>query len=173
MASYSYREFSPRIHPTAYVHPAAELLGEVDLAEEVSIWPTTVLRGDCGSITIGARTNLQDGTIAHGSRGQSITVVGVECTIGHRVTLHGPRVGDHCLVGMSSTLLDNVVLGEWSFVAAGSLIPPGKVFEPRSFIMGAPAKRVREVNSKELEAIAHAWRVYVDLAKAYRAGSSA
>jgi carbonic anhydrase/acetyltransferase-like protein (isoleucine patch superfamily) len=70
---------------------------------------------------------------------------------------------------MSSTLLDNVTLGEWCFVAAGSLIPPGKVFEPRSFIMGAPAKRVREVNAKELEAIAHAWKVYVELAQAYRA----
>ena len=170
MASYSYGALTPRIHPTAYVHPAAELLGEVELAEQVSIWPTCVLRGDCGAITIGARTNLQDGTIAHATGGVSETVVGVECTIGHRVTLHGCRIADHCLVGMSSTLLDNVVLGEWCFVAAGSLIPPGKVFEPRSFIMGSPAKRVREVNEKELEAVARAWQVYVKLAQTYRAG---
>lgn len=170
MASYSYRDFTPRIHPSAYVHPAAELLGEVEVGEEVSVWPTTVLRGDCGAITVGARTNLQDGTIAHASRGLSTTRVGVECTIGHRVTLHGCTVGGHCLVGMSSTLLDNVELGEWCFVAAGTLLPPGKVFEPRSFVMGTPGKRVREVTAKELEAIDQAWRTYLDLARTYRAG---
>lgn len=170
MASYAFGALTPRIHPTAYVHPAVELLGEVVLAEEVSVWPTSVLRGDCGSVTIGARTNIQDGSIAHATGGVSQVEVGQECTIGHRVTLHGCRVGDHCLVGMSSTLLDNVTLGEWCFVAAGSLLPPGKVYEPRSFILGSPAKRVREVSPKELEAIAHAWQVYRDLARTYRAG---
>lgn len=158
------------MHPSAYVHPAAQLLGDVTLAEDCSVWPTTVLRGDCGQVSVGARSNLQDGTIAHGTRGVSVTVIGAECTIGHRVTLHGCHVGDRCLVGMSSTLLDNVVLGEACFVAAGALIPPGKVFEPRSFILGAPAKRIREVNAKELEAIEHAWRTYLDLARTYRAG---
>lgn len=170
MASYSFGALTPRIHPTAYVHPSVELLGEVEIAEEASVWPTTVLRGDCGAIMVGARSNLQDGTIAHATRGQSTAVIGVECTVGHRVTLHGCRVGDHCLVGMSSTLLDGVALGEWCFVAAGALIPPGKVFEPRSFILGAPAKRIREINSSEQDAIDRAWRTYLDLARTYRAG---
>lgn len=168
MASDSFGQLTPRVHPTAWVHPSAQLLGEVTLDEGSSVWPTCVLRGDCGSITVGARSNLQDGTIAHATGGISTTHVGLECTIGHRVILHGCTVGDHCLVGMGSTLLDNVTLGAWCFVAAGSLLTPGKVFEPRSFIMGSPAKRVREVNSKDLEAIEHAWKTYVGLANTYR-----
>jgi carbonic anhydrase/acetyltransferase-like protein (isoleucine patch superfamily) len=158
---------SPVIHPGAWIHPGAFILGDVHLADGVSVWPTAVLRGDSGRITVGERSNLQDGTIAHATTGESTTTVGVECTIGHRVTLHGCTVGDSCLVGMGSTLLDNVVLGEWCFVAAGTLLPPGKVFEPRSFILGSPGRRVREVSARELEAIAHGWKAYVELTRRY------
>jgi carbonic anhydrase/acetyltransferase-like protein (isoleucine patch superfamily) len=170
MSSESFRGLVPRVHARAWVHASAVLLGEVELEEEASVWPATVLRGDVGAITIGARSNVQDGSVAHATGGVSVTRVGVETTVGHRVVLHGCLVGDHCLVGMSSTLLDNCRLGEWCFVAAGSLIPPGKVFEPRSFILGAPARRVREVNARELESIDHGWRVYLDLMKHYRGG---
>lgn len=162
---------SPVIHPQAWVHEGAWLLADVHLSEDVSVWPTAVLRGDSGRITIGARSNVQDGSVGHATTGVSTTTVGEECTIGHRVTLHGCTVGSHCLVGMGSTLLDNVVLGEWCFVAAGSLIPPGKVFEPRSFILGSPAKRVREVTEKELAAIDEGWKAYVGLMRRYQEGS--
>jgi carbonic anhydrase/acetyltransferase-like protein (isoleucine patch superfamily) len=158
----------PKIHPLAYVHPAAELLGDVEVGEEASIWPTTVLRGDNGWIRIGARTSVQDGTICHATVGVSNTTIGVECTIGHRVVLHGCTVGDHCLIGIGSTLLDNVEIGDWSFVAAGSLITPGKKFEPRSFILGSPAKRIRAVTDKEIEWIKHSVEVYVGLTRSYR-----
>lgn len=160
--------FAPVIHPEAWVHPSAQVLGDVRLDEGASVWPTSVLRGDCGTIHIGARANVQDGSVAHATRGVSQTSVGVECTVGHRVILHGCTVGDHCLVGMGSTLLDGAHVGEWSFVAAGSLVPPGRRFEPRSFIMGSPARRVREATAKDLEAIDQAWRNYVDLVKTYR-----
>lgn len=136
----------------------------------MSVWPTSVLRGDCGAIRIGARSNVQDGTICHATQGYSTTTVGVECTIGHRVTLHGATVGDRCLVGMGSILLDGVELGAECFVAAGSLIPPGKKFEARSFLVGSPAKRVREVSAKDLESIAHAWKTYLELMRGYREG---
>jgi gamma-carbonic anhydrase len=145
-------------------------MGDVVVHEGASIWPTCVLRGDCGTITIGANSNLQDGTIAHATGGVSVTTVGVGCTIGHRVILHGCTIGDHCLIGMGSIVLDNAVLGESCFVAAGALIPPGKVFEPRSFILGSPAKRVREVTAKDLEAIAQGARVYLELMRAQRGG---
>lgn len=168
MASYSFEQFTPRVHPSAYVHPTAQLLGDVSIAEEASVWPGTVLRGDSGAITIGARTNVQDGCIGHATGGVSVTTIGAHCTIGHRVILHGCTVADHCLVGMASTLLDNVVLGAWCFVAAGTLLTPGKVFEPRSFIMGSPGRRVREVSAKELEAIEHGAHTYVALARRYR-----
>ncbi len=168
MSQEPFHAFSPVVHPDAWVHPSAQLLGEVQLDEGASVWPTSVLRGDCGRVHVGARTNVQDGTVAHATRGVSTTSVGVECTIGHRVILHGCAVGDHCLIGMGSTLLDTCDIGAWSFVAAGALVPPGKRFEPRSFIIGAPAKRLREVSAKDLEMIDHAWKVYVDLVKGYR-----
>lgn len=169
MSTEPFQSWSPVIHPAAWVHPSAQVLGEVLLDEGVSVWPTTVLRGDCGAIRVGARSNVQDGTVAHATRGVSSTSVGVECTIGHRVILHGCTVGSHCLIGMGSTLLDTCEVGDFSFVAAGALLTPGKKFEPRSFIMGSPAKRVREVSAKELEMIDHAWRVYADLVKGYAA----
>ncbi|MFO0597399.1 MAG: gamma carbonic anhydrase family protein [Myxococcaceae bacterium] len=163
---------SPRVHQRAWVHPSAQLLGDVVLEEDVSVWPTSVLRGDCGTIHIKARTNVQDGTVCHATSGVSTTTVGVECTIGHRVILHGCTIGDRCLVGMGSILLDGVELGDHCFVAAGALVPPGKKFEPYSFLVGSPAKRVRAVTEKDLAAIDHAWKTYRELTRGYSAASS-
>jgi carbonic anhydrase/acetyltransferase-like protein (isoleucine patch superfamily) len=160
---------TPVVHPSAFVHAGAWVLGDVHLGEESSAWPTAVLRGDAGRISIGARTNLQDGAIAHATTGVSTTTIGVECTVGHRVILHGCTVGNRCLIGMGAVVMDNVVLGDECFVAAGTLIPPGKVFEPRSFILGSPGKRLRAVGPEELELIARGWKGYVELAKRHRA----
>ena len=168
MATERYRSFQPVVHPLAYVHPSAQLIGEVFVAEEVSIWPQAVMRGDNGSITIGARSNFQDGCIAHATLDVSKTVIGEECTIGHRAVLHGCSVGPRCLVGIGATVLDGAELSEWCFVAAGSLIPPGRKFPPKSFIMGAPGRVAREVNAKDMEWIVHSWRVYQDLCRTYR-----
>jgi carbonic anhydrase/acetyltransferase-like protein (isoleucine patch superfamily) len=168
MAMTRYQDFNPKVHPLAYVHPSAELLGDVEVGEEASLWPTTVLRGDNGWIRIGARTSVQDGSVAHATVGVSNTTIGTDCTIGHRVVLHGCTVGNHCLIGISSTLLDKVEIGDWSFVAAGSLVTPEKKFPPRSFILGAPAKRIREVTEKEIAWIKHSVEVYVGLTRSYR-----
>ncbi len=168
MANTRFGALDPGIHEQAYVHPSAQLLGEVTIGNEASVWPTCVLRGDSGPIVIGERSNFQDGSIAHATGGVSKTTIGSECTIGHRVIVHGCTVGDQCLIGMGSILLDGVEIGDSSFVAAGSLVTPGKVFAPRSFIIGSPAKRVRDVGERELEIIAHSWVVYRDLAKKYR-----
>ncbi|MBL8953629.1 MAG: gamma carbonic anhydrase family protein [Myxococcaceae bacterium] len=170
MKKMRYQGHAPNVHELAYVHPSAQLIGEVTIAAEASVWPTCVMRGDNGAIVLGERSNFQDGSIAHATLGQSRTTVGRECTIGHRVVLHGCTVGDSCLVGIGAIVLDNAVLGDWCFVAAGSLIPPGRKFPPKSFIMGSPAKVVREATSKDLEWIAHSWRVYQELARTYRAG---
>lgn len=172
MSSESFENLSPAVHPTAWVHGSAQLLGDVHLAEEVSVWPTAVLRGDCGAIRVGSLTNVQDGSVLHASLGVSQTTVGSKCTVGHRVVLHGCRIGNRCLIGMGSILLDDVELGDECFVAAGSLVTPGKKFEARSFLAGAPAKRVREVTERELAAIDHGWRTYQQLAASYRAGNS-
>jgi carbonic anhydrase/acetyltransferase-like protein (isoleucine patch superfamily) len=163
-----FERLSPRIHPLAFVHPGAHLIGDVEIGEESSIWPATVLRGDQGAIVIGARTSIQDGSVAHATQGFSQTVIGAECTVGHRVVLHGCRVGDHCLVGMGSVLLDNAELGEWCLLGAGSLVTQGKVYPPRSFLLGSPARRVREITSREAEQIDYSWRAYQDLTRRYR-----
>jgi carbonic anhydrase/acetyltransferase-like protein (isoleucine patch superfamily) len=164
----SFENHLPDVHASAFVHPGAYVLGEVTIAEEASIWPATVLRGDHGAIHVGPRTSVQDGSVAHATEGKSVVRVGAECTVGHRVVLHGCVVGDHCLVGMGSVLLDGAELGEWCFLAAGSLVTPGKRFEPRSFILGSPARRVREVTAKELEWIVYSARAYQDLAVRHR-----
>ena len=168
MAIESYGGMNPQVHPLAFVHASAQLLGDVSVAEEASVWPTAVLRGDNGWIRFGARTNFQDGAVAHATLAASNTTVGEECTIGHRAILHGCTVGNHCLVGMGSILLDNCELGDWCFVGAGSLITPGKRFEAGSFILGSPAKRVREIKESEREWITHSCAVYLELARAYR-----
>ncbi len=168
MSIETYEAWTPKVHPTAYVHPSAVLIGEVELLEESSVWPTCALRGDNGRILIGARSNVQDGTICHATLGKSRTTLGADCTVGHRVTLHGCTVGDWCLIGMGSTILDDVEIGEWSFVGAGSLLTPGKKFAPRSFILGVPGQRVREVKQSEIDAITHGAATYRELCKKYR-----
>ncbi len=164
----TFEQHAPRVHPAAFVHPSAHLIGEVEISELASIWPQVVLRGDHGGIRIGARTSIQDGCVAHATEGHSQTIIGADCTVGHRAVLHGCRVGDRCLVGMGSILLDNCEVGDDCFIGAGSLLPPGRKLPPRSFALGSPAKRLREVTEKELEWIRHSCQAYLDLARRHR-----
>lgn len=150
----------PRLAPGAWAHASAVLIGDVTVEEGASIWPVSVLRGDMGPIRIGRDSNLQDGVICHDTTDRSETVVGERVTVGHRALLHGCRIGDDCLVGMGSIVMDNVVLGEQCFVAAGTLLPPGKVIPARSFVMGSPGRVVRQVGERELEQIAFSWKHY-------------
>ena len=168
MAIEPFERFVPQIHPAAFIHPAATLIGEVTVGEEASVWPSAVLRGDHGAIRIGARTSIQDGSVGHATDGRSVTEVGEECTVGHRVVLHGCRIGHRCLVGMGSVLLDGAELGDECFLAAGSLVTPGKRFPPRSFLLGSPARRMREVTAEQLAWITYSWQAYQDLARRYK-----
>ena len=140
---------TPKIGRGAFVAPNATLIGDVELGEEASVWFSAVLRGDIGGIKIGARSNVQDLACVHLTEGLSETVVGVDVTIGHGAILHGCVVGDRCLIGMGSVLLDNCVIGEGSVIAAGSLVPPRMIVPPRSLVRGSPAKVIREVNEGE------------------------
>ena len=168
MTSESFQSLAPRVHKSAFIHRGAFLIGDVEVGEDSSVWPAAVLRGDMGAIRIGERTSIQDGCVAHATHDYSETVIGSECTVGHRVVMHGCQVGDHCLVGMGSILLDKADLGEWCFLGAGSLVTPGQKFPPRSFILGSPARRVREVTARETEWILSSAKSYADLARKYR-----
>jgi len=156
-----YGDKVPRIHPTAWVHPSAVVVGDVWLGPRVGVWPGAILRGDCGAIRIGEDTNLQDGAIIHTTQDVSETHVGARVTVGHAAVLHGCRVGDDCLIGMHSTLLDNSAIGAHSIVAAAALVSIGKVFPPRSLVAGSPAALVREVNARNLAQIDYGWRAYL------------
>ncbi len=163
-----YRNLAPEVHASCFVHPSSEIIGEVRLGKDVSVWPGVILRGDRGAIVVDARTNLQDGVIAHATGGISSTTIGADCTVGHRAILHGCQVGVHCLIGMGAILMDNTVLGEWCFVGAGALLTPKKEFAPRSLILGSPARRVREIGPSEIAVIERSTLAYLELAAAHR-----
>jgi carbonic anhydrase/acetyltransferase-like protein (isoleucine patch superfamily) len=135
-----------------YVAPSADVIGNVELGENSSVWFHCVLRGDIEPIRVGANSNIQDGTVIHTMKGAP-AIVGEWVTVGHRVVLHGCTVGDHCLIGMGAVVLNHVHVGEGSIVAAGSLVAENTVIPPRSLYMGVPAKLQREVTEDELELI--------------------
>ena len=140
---------TPQIAGSVYVAPSADVIGEVDLAENSSVWFQCVLRGDIEPIRIGANSNIQDGTVIHTMKGAP-AIVGDWVTVGHRAVLHGCTVGDHCLIGMGAVLLNYVHVGEGSIVAAGALVAENTVIPPRSLYMGVPAKFRRLVTDDEL-----------------------
>lgn len=157
----------PNVHPSAFVHPRAVLIGDVTVGPECSIWPNATLRGDDGKIVLGARCSVQDGTVIHMTDGMSDTCVGDEVTIGHNVTLHGAKVGSHCIVGMGSVVLDNAEIGEWSIVGAGAVVTMNKKFPPGCLILGSPAKVVRVLTDEDREWIGYSWKRYVEQAQRY------
>jgi carbonic anhydrase/acetyltransferase-like protein (isoleucine patch superfamily) len=165
----AFRGKYPRVDPSAYVHPAATLIGDVEVGPRASIWPGVVLRGDDGPIVIGEDTSIQDGTVIHMTEGLSHTRVGARVTVGHRVILHGCSIGDDCLVGMGSCVLDNAVIEPWSFVAAGTLVAPNKVVPTGQMMMGNPGRLVRALTATDRDWITHSWRAYVKRSREYMA----
>jgi len=166
----------PELGERVWVDPAAVIIGRVDIGDDASLWPGAVARGDVNSIRIGARTNIQDGSVLHVthdgpySPGGLPLVIGEEVTVGHRVMLHACTVGDRCLLGMSSTILDGAVLEDEVFLGAGSLVPPGKRLTARSLYKGSPAQRVRALTQEELEMLRYSAAHYVRLKDRYLAG---
>jgi carbonic anhydrase/acetyltransferase-like protein (isoleucine patch superfamily) len=138
MPLYALGELVPSIDPTAYVHPDAIVIGAVTVGPGASIWPTAVLRGDTSTITVGARTSVQDGTVVHCTN-ELPTVIGADCVVGHNAHLEGCVVEDGCLIGSGSVTLNRVVVGAGSIVAAAALVPEGFIVPPGSLVAGVPA----------------------------------
>lgn len=166
---HSFMHHTPRLAPTAWVHPDATVIGEVELDEGVTVWPRAVLRGDMGLIRVGRDSNLQDGVVAHVTSGLSTTRVGERVTVGHGAILHGCEVGSDCLVGMGSILLDNCTLEPFTIVGAGALVPAGKRFPGGVLLLGSPARVARELTQKDLDWIAYSWNHYRDTSALYAA----
>lgn len=167
------REFDgliPDVHPGAYVDEAATVIGEVYLAEGASVWPGAVLRGDMGPVSIGKNSSVQDNASCHCTRGESSVVVGENVSVGHGAVLHGCRVGDNCVIGMRSVVMDNAEIGEWSIVAAGAVVTQGKKFPPKSVIAGIPAKLLKEADQPTLDYIKRNAGEYEETVNIYRRG---
>jgi len=148
-----YRGISPRIHPTAFIDPSAQVIGDVEIGEESSVWMNTVVRGDVHWIRIGRRSNIQDATVVHVMTGTHPTTVGDEVTIGHGAVIHGCTIENQCLIGIGAILLNGAHVGAGSIVAAGSLVVEEMHIPPRSMVMGSPARVKRLVTPGEASEI--------------------
>jgi len=169
----AYRDTEPKLGTGVFVDPTALVIGDVTLGDDVSIWPQTVLRGDVNFIRVGARSNIQDGSVVHVSRpfpGRPTgwpTIVGEEVVVGHRVVLHGCTIGNRCLVGIGAIVLDGVVVEDQVMIGAGSVVTPGKHLKSGGLYVGSPARRVRDLTAAEIERCASHASQYVKLKREY------
>jgi carbonic anhydrase/acetyltransferase-like protein (isoleucine patch superfamily) len=173
-----FRNVVPSLAARVYIDPAATVIGDVVLGDDVSIWPGTVLRGDVNFIRVGARSNLQDGTIVHVTHdgpfnppGGFATSIGEDVTIGHGAIIHACVIEDACLIGMGATVLDGAVVKKNAFVGAGALIAPGKVVGSGELWLGNPARCARRLSDKEIEQLYYSAQHYVRLKDQYLADS--
>ncbi len=155
---------TPRVSSSAFVHPSAEVIGDVHLGAGASVWPGAVLRGDIERIVVGTGSNIQDNAVVHTDHGVK-TVVGKNVTVGHGAILHSCRVGDDALVGMGSILLGGSVIGKSVLIGAGSLVPPGARVPAGHLAMGRPVRVVRPLTAKEKKGLKQNARRYMDYAR--------
>ena len=158
----------PQIHESAFVEGSAQVIGDVRIGEESSIWFNAVVRGDVYFIRLGNRTNIQDNSVIHVKDGSHATIIEDEVTVGHSVTLHGCYVERGSLIGIGSIILDDVRIGSHSIVAAGALVSPGTVVPPRSLVMGFPAKVKRTLTDEEVAGLDVFWKNYVRYTRMYK-----
>jgi carbonic anhydrase/acetyltransferase-like protein (isoleucine patch superfamily) len=163
-----YKGKRPIIASSAYVDAASVIIGDVVIGEDASIWPLAVVRGDVNYIRIGARTNIQDGSILHVMKDEYPLILGDDITVGHSVTLHGCRIESRCLIGMRATILNGVVVGEGSIVAAGTLLTERTMIPPHSLVVGAPGKVKRALTAIDQATIDRYAQRYVEYKEIYR-----
>jgi carbonic anhydrase/acetyltransferase-like protein (isoleucine patch superfamily) len=169
-----YLDHAPNVGERVYIDPAATVIGDVVLGDDVSIWPGTIVRGDVNFIRIGARTNIQDGSVVHVSHdgphaklGGFATVIGSDVTIGHKAIVHACRIEDAVLIGMGAIVLDGVIVRRHGFIGAGALVAPGKEVGERELWLGNPARKVRMLSDAEVEALFYSAQHYVRLKDQY------
>ena len=173
-----YLDHHPILGDRVWIDPDASVIGQVALADDVSVWPRVVLRGDVNRIEVGARTNIQDGTVCHVTHDGRYTpggvplVLGADITVGHAAVLHACTIGDRCLIGMGSIVLDGAVIEAEVMLGAGSLVSPGKRLESGWLYHGRPAKQARRLKTEELEMLRYSAAHYVKLKDRYLAAAS-
>ena len=175
MAIRTYKNITPRLGPRAYVDEAAVVIGDVEIGADASIWPLCTVRGDVNAIRIGAGSNIQDNSVLHVSHRSKANpegaplVIGSRVTVGHGVILHGCKIGDECLIGMGSLVMDGAVLQGRVLLGAGSLVPEGSLLESDWLHLGRPARAVRRLTAAEQDYFGYAAGNYMKLATEYAA----
>jgi carbonic anhydrase/acetyltransferase-like protein (isoleucine patch superfamily) len=170
MPVYALGDSKPRLGARVFVAPSAQVIGDVVLGDDASVWFGAVLRGDCYPIRVGARTNIQDNAVLHVTGGKAATSLGDDVTVGHAAIVHGCVIGDRCLVGMGSVVLDGAVVGDECLVGAGALVAPRMRVPPRSLVLGNPGRVVRTLGEADLASIREAAALYVQYAASFVAG---
>jgi len=169
----SYQDITPTIGEGSYIDETAVVIGDVEIGKHCSVWPLTVIRGDINKIRIGDSTNIQDGSVLHVTHRGDFSPEGAELhignqvTVGHKVLLHGCRIGNQCLIGMGSIIADNAIIEDQVIVGSGSLVPPGKKLESGYLYFGNPAVQKRPLAERELEYLAYVADHYVLLSQKY------
>src|ERR1041385_5080254 len=164
-----YKGISPKVAAGCYIDLSAQIIGDVTIGENSSVWMNAVVRGDVYALKIGKNSSIQDCSVLHGMRDKYGVIVGDWVTVGHSVTLHGCTIGDRCLIGMGSVILNNVRIGEGSIIAAGTVIPEGTIIEPHSLWMGVPGKFKKKIDDEASQKMILMYgKNYVDYTAAYR-----
>lgn len=168
-----YKDTLPRVGQSVYIDDSAIVIGDVTLGDDVSVWPTVVIRGDVETISVGNGTNVQDGSVLHVShagkfspKGHPLTI-GKGVTIGHRAVVHACTIGNYCLVGIGAVILDDAVLEDYVMLGAGALVAPGKKLESGFLYVGTPAKQVRPLTTEEKAFLKYSYQHYIELKNEY------
>lgn len=168
-----FKQFHPQLGARVFVDSSAVVIGRVRLGDDASVWPTTVIRGDVNDIHIGARSNIQDGSVLHCTSPSPEMpsgvplVIGEDVTVGHGVILHACTIGNFCLIGMGATILDGAVLEDFVFVGAGAMVTPGKKLESYGLYLGSPARRARNLTAEEIADLRESAAHYVRMKDQY------
>lgn len=163
----SFRGKTPQIPDSCFIAPSVDIVGDVCLGEDTNVWFGAIIRGDMHYVSIGQRTNIQDGVTVHVTTNEAATEIGSDVTIGHNAIIHGCTIEDKCLIGMGATIMDKSVIGSGSIIGAGALVAPGTIIPPRSLCVGLPAKIIRSISDAEFKSILESSAHYVEFAREY------